>query len=199
VAALVDGELDHAAREKAQRHLAHCLPCRAEVEAQRRVKSRLGRVGEPDPSDGLTARLLGLAPPGPDVAAVAPRLQECAVRPVTARTAPGPRIQTSRPASRPTVRSTAGPVSAARRAGRRLPRRAGVGSALVVIGLGAVLALGSPSSQGPFTPVDPGSDAFVAEFVSTTSGSTTTGTTTSGITTTGTPSGFERGGPRSPR
>lgn len=174
VAALVDGELDHASREKAQRHLAHCATCRAEVDAQRRVKSRLGLVGEPGPSDGLTARLLGLAP-GPDlvpaevVRAAAPRLQERAVRPVTARTAPGPRIETSRPASRPTVRSAA-PVADARRAGRRLQRRAGVGSALVVIGLGAVLALGGPSSQGPSTPVDPGSDAFVAEFVSTTSG-----------------------------
>ena len=189
VAALVDGELDHASREKAQRHLAHCLSCRAEVEAQRRVKSRLGIVGEPDPSDGLTARLLGLAPPGPDVVAVAPRLQERGVRPATARTAPGPRIQTSRPASRATVRSTAGPGADARRAGSRLQRRAGVGSALVVIGLGAVLALGSPSSQGPSTPVDPGSDTFVAEFVSTTSGTTTSGS----------PAGFERGGTRSPR
>ena len=189
VAALADGELDHASREKAQRHLAHCASCRAEVEAQRRVKSRLGLVGEPDPSDGLTARLLGLAPPGPEVAAVAPRLQERAVRPVTARTAPGPRLETSRPASRSTVRSTAGPVADARRAGRRLTRRAGVGSALVVIGLGAVLALGSPSSQGPSTPVDPGSDAFVAEFV----------TTTSGTTISESPAGLERGGTRNPR
>ena len=35
VAALVDGELDHAAREKAQRHLLHCDSCRAEVDVQR--------------------------------------------------------------------------------------------------------------------------------------------------------------------
>ncbi|MCY7364907.1 MAG: zf-HC2 domain-containing protein, partial [Frankiaceae bacterium] len=41
VAALVDGELDHAARERAQRHLAHCVTCRAEADAHRRLKVRL--------------------------------------------------------------------------------------------------------------------------------------------------------------
>ena len=44
VAALVDGELDHAARERAQRHLLHCDACRAEVDAQRRLKARLRHV-----------------------------------------------------------------------------------------------------------------------------------------------------------
>ena len=71
VAALVDGELDHAARERAQRHLAHCTPCRTEVEVQRRLKARLtgASAGEPGPSEALTARLLGLRPAPADPAA----------------------------------------------------------------------------------------------------------------------------------
>jgi len=55
-AALVDGELDHAARERAHRHLAHCGPCRAEVDAQRRLKARLSGIEHREPPAALTDR-----------------------------------------------------------------------------------------------------------------------------------------------
>lgn len=154
VAALVDGELDHAARERAQRHLAHCAACRAEVDAQRRLKARLsGLTGQPPAADpALATRLLRLAVPGADV-----------VRPGPAGPrAPGPtRPRGVRPRSR---RSTA-----VRPRGRRvLRRRATAGTALLALGLTAAFALGSPQPQPPSTPLDPGTDAFVVEFISTT-------------------------------
>ena len=163
VAALVDGELEHAARERAQRHLAHCADCRVEVDAQRRLKARLtGAVDDPAPSDALTARLLGLRPPGEPAAL--PRTALSPARPATARTAAGPAL---RPGAGPAALWDAAPRPASRRR-RGLRRGAAVGSAVAV--LGAALALGSPQPSGPSTPIDPGTDAFVVDFVSTTSG-----------------------------
>ena len=75
VAALVDGELDHAARERAHRHLAHCARCRTEVDAQRRLKARLSIMGhDPAPSAALTARLVALRTAGPVVPTAIPTL-----------------------------------------------------------------------------------------------------------------------------
>jgi anti-sigma factor RsiW len=148
VAALVDGELDHASREKAQRHLAHCASCRAEVEAHRTLKARLSRltVATPDPQAAFTDRLLELTAAGADRVAggaTAP------VRPVTLRSP-------ARPGGpRPTGRA------------RALRRRTAVGSAVAALGV-AVLALGSPQTAAT-TPVDPGADRFVVQHVDTTS------------------------------
>lgn len=144
-AALVDGELDHSARERAQRHLAHCDACRAEVDAHRSLKARLARLSAdaPQPGLALTDRLLALQVPGTDriSAPAAP------VRPATVRPAAGP--GNSRP----------------RR--RALRRRTAVGGAVAAFGLVA-LALGSPQSAAT-TPVDPATDSFVVEHVDTTS------------------------------
>ncbi|MYS83409.1 anti-sigma factor [Embleya scabrispora] len=60
LAAYVDGELGHEAREKVLAHLAECADCRVEAEEQRQVKQLLGKVRQPGPSDELMARLLGL-------------------------------------------------------------------------------------------------------------------------------------------
>jgi anti-sigma factor RsiW len=60
VAAVVDGALDHEARERALGHLARCDDCRAEVEAQRRLKARLAQLGTPEVPAGLAERLLAL-------------------------------------------------------------------------------------------------------------------------------------------
>ena len=141
VAALVDGELEHAARERAQRHLAHCDDCRAEVDVQRRLKARLsGATTDPAPSDALTARLLSLRASDDTL----PLTPAPPARPVSLRPATGPRT---------------------RRPGLR--RRAAVGSAVVV--LGVALALGGPKPSSPSTPVDPGTGAFVVDFVNSTS------------------------------
>lgn len=60
VAALVDGELDHEARDRALTHLASCPQCRAEVAAQRALKQEMLGLHTPNPPTPLTARLLSV-------------------------------------------------------------------------------------------------------------------------------------------
>ncbi|MCH0540067.1 zf-HC2 domain-containing protein [Streptomyces sp. MUM 203J] len=66
LAALVDGELGHDARERVLAHLATCARCKAEADAQRRLKSVFAQAAPPPPSEGFLARLQGLPgmPPG---------------------------------------------------------------------------------------------------------------------------------------
>ncbi|MFI9047503.1 zf-HC2 domain-containing protein [Streptomyces sp. NPDC053427] len=64
LAALVDGELGHDARERVLAHLATCGKCKAEADAQRRLKNVFAQSAPPGPSEGLLARLQGL--PGGD-------------------------------------------------------------------------------------------------------------------------------------
>ncbi|GAA2601678.1 anti-sigma factor family protein [Streptomyces axinellae] len=68
LAALVDGELGHDARERVLSHLATCRSCKAEADAQRRLKNVFADTAPPPPSDGLLARLQGL-PAGGDACA----------------------------------------------------------------------------------------------------------------------------------
>ncbi|HET6634005.1 MAG TPA: zf-HC2 domain-containing protein [Streptomyces sp.] len=65
LAALVDGELGHDSRERVLSHLATCRNCKAEADAQRRLKSVFADTAPPPPSAGLLARLQGL-PGGAD-------------------------------------------------------------------------------------------------------------------------------------
>lgn len=148
VAALVDGELDHAARERAQGHLAHCDACRAEVDGQRRLKARLSGLSPEIPALDhlLTTRLLELS-----------GATDSAAR----RSGP----------TRPGAARPAGRGSEPRRPpGQRVRRRrTAAGTALAAaLGLTAAFALGSPQQRPPSTPLDPGTDAFVVEFVNTT-------------------------------
>ena len=64
LAALVDGELKHDARDRCLAHLATCAKCKAEAAAQRRLKSVFAQSAPPSPSEGFLARLQGL-PGGP--------------------------------------------------------------------------------------------------------------------------------------
>jgi hypothetical protein len=57
VAALVDGALDHNARDRALAHVLRCDGCRLEVETQRRLKSQLQELAPPPISAGLADRL----------------------------------------------------------------------------------------------------------------------------------------------
>ncbi|MFJ6779630.1 zf-HC2 domain-containing protein [Streptomyces yangpuensis] len=80
LAALVDGELKHDARERVLAHLATCAKCKAEADAQRRLKTMFVESAPPPVSAGLLARLQGLpaggldgpagpmGPPGPGAA-----------------------------------------------------------------------------------------------------------------------------------
>ncbi|MEU5044621.1 anti-sigma factor family protein [Streptomyces griseorubiginosus] len=64
LAALVDGELGHATRERVLAHLATCAKCKAEADAQRRLKNVFAEAAPPPPSESFLARLQGL--PGGD-------------------------------------------------------------------------------------------------------------------------------------
>lgn len=64
LAALVDGELNHDARERVLSHLATCPKCKAEADAQRNLKNVFAQAAPPPPSEGFLARLQGL-PGGP--------------------------------------------------------------------------------------------------------------------------------------
>jgi hypothetical protein len=66
-AALVDGVLDHAARDRALAHVTRCPGCRTEVEAQRRIKSSLASLAGPGVPSGLTDRLRALPDRSPAV------------------------------------------------------------------------------------------------------------------------------------
>lgn len=57
--AFVDGELDHAARDRVLVHLSRCPACRHEVDLLRGLKSVLR--SEPSAPDDLTARILATA------------------------------------------------------------------------------------------------------------------------------------------
>ena len=163
-AALVDGELDHAARERAHRHLAHCGPCRAEVDAQRRLKARLSGIEHREPPAALTDRLMHLTLPADEPGPEATRRPS---RPAAVPQAPS--RATSRPLSRPPGSHPGAPRPPAVRGRAAIQRRAATGSAFALLGVAAALALGAPPPRPATTPVDPASEAFVTEFVSTTS------------------------------
>ncbi|MBC9711098.1 zf-HC2 domain-containing protein [Streptomyces sp. TRM66268-LWL] len=64
LAALVDGELGHDTRERVLAHLATCAKCKAEADAQRRLKTFFAEVAPPPPSESFLARLQGLSESG---------------------------------------------------------------------------------------------------------------------------------------
>ncbi|MFI6209483.1 anti-sigma factor family protein [Streptomyces sp. NPDC051041] len=66
LSALVDGELGHDARERVLAHVATCAKCKAEVDAQRRLKNVFAEAAPPPPSESFLARLQGL-PAGGDL------------------------------------------------------------------------------------------------------------------------------------
>ncbi|MGW1895714.1 anti-sigma factor family protein [Streptomyces sp. NPDC002004] len=66
LAALVDGELGHDSRERVLAHLATCPKCKAEADAQRRLKSVFAETAPPPPSESFLARLQGLPGGGGD-------------------------------------------------------------------------------------------------------------------------------------
>nr|WP_203691481.1 anti-sigma factor [Streptomyces sp. SID12488] len=60
LSALVDGELGHETRERVLAHLATCAKCKAEADAQRRLKNVFAEMAPPPPSESFLARLQGL-------------------------------------------------------------------------------------------------------------------------------------------
>jgi anti-sigma factor RsiW len=67
LSAAVDGELDHDSRDKVLSHLVGCDTCRAEVDAQRRLKARMAALEAPqEPSTDLMQRLMGVSSFSPE-------------------------------------------------------------------------------------------------------------------------------------
>lgn len=56
----MDGELGHESRDRVLAHLATCAKCKAEADAQRRLKNVFAEVAPPPPSESFLARLQGL-------------------------------------------------------------------------------------------------------------------------------------------
>lgn len=164
ISALVDGELGHAARERAQAHVAHCAECRELLEAERSVKDLLAASAVPGPSDSMLAALQALAQPGNPV-------------PPRARTMPqGPVVPVLPPpgrAPRGTRADSRGPVAggpSGRGTTRRTTRRARYAAvgALSVAGLvlGTAFAAGAPR-QSPSSVVPPAAELTVQHDVTT--------------------------------
>jgi anti-sigma factor RsiW len=160
-AALVDDQLDGVERDRALRHVASCDACRAEVEAQRRMKLRLDRMSDPFLPNTLLDRLQSLAPPSgqpyqrSDLPMAGsqplgnPHLLTAGLAPAVAL-APPARVGSASPA-------------------RRRARRTIVGAAsLLLLGGGVAYAAGGPAPGGG-APVQPAVDVYAVQH-GTTSG-----------------------------
>lgn len=146
VAALVDGELGHDARDEAFRHLAGCPSCRHEVELHRDLKRRLAGLVVPDPPAGLLERLAGVR----DLPAPPSR----------------PAVLTGPPVRRRDARGPGRSGEWRQRRGARRARRVLVGGVgLLTLGIGAGLALGGDEPAG--APVSPPVEVYVVNYLGT--------------------------------
>jgi anti-sigma factor RsiW len=152
-AAFVDGELDHDTRDRVMAHLTRCAACRAEVNAQRLVKSRLKAMSETPPPPSLLAALHRMAEPGEPV------------RPP--RRGPG---ETTRPPTVPVGGRPAGRSTSRRPTrGHRLRTVAVVGAAAVVATFATAFAVGGePAHRG--TAVTPDVGQYVLDHAATSHG-----------------------------
>jgi hypothetical protein len=141
IADLADGRLGPAVAERAYAHVAVCTRCRAALEAQREVRSRLAQSA--DPADGaegdLMSRLRGIA--------ATPASTAIPAQPTAGRT----------PAGAAGVRPGSGSGSASTRpagARRRHRTRIAIASAAGAAALVVVAAVGGGSSavSGPARP-----------------------------------------------
>ncbi|TDO44914.1 putative zinc finger protein [Kribbella sp. VKM Ac-2527] len=161
LSAAVDGELDHDSRDKVLSHLVGCDDCRAEVEAQRRLKARMAALAAPEPSDDLMQRLLGVS-----AFSVEPREE---VRPVLTPVVSLSPQRSAFPAgrsgaTRPGVRAT--------RSRRRTGVLGAAGSAAAVASLlGTAFVLGDPARGEQPPALQPPVASFSADHAATTSGS----------------------------
>jgi anti-sigma factor RsiW len=154
VSALVDGALDHDTRDRLLAHLAGCADCRAVVEDERRVKTRLTGLVDPRVPPGLVDRLLHLGDEQPTRDAVA--VPAMATRPDAAPAAP------TRPRSRDDARRPA----ARQRHTRRNRLVAGTGGVLAAA-LSLAFVLGGNASGGQR--VTPQVDQFTVDHAAVTS------------------------------
>lgn len=155
VSALADGQLTGVQRERALAHVAACDDCAAELAAARAARDALASCADVCPAPDLTARLLSVAPPEPQLPPRAPEPDPFRV--------PRSDLSQYEPVGgfvRRTWSSRTGSPLRGEVAPRRLPVRLAVGS---VAGVGAVASLLFVLGARPdVVPVShPGSDLFL--------------------------------------
>lgn len=154
--AAIDGELGHDARDKVYGHLVSCDSCRAEVEAERELKSRLSGLHLPDPPVDLAQRLLGI----PSFSTEARE----EVRPVVT---PAVTLSPARSVF-PATRGSTRPAARGPRSRRRTAVYSAAGSAAAVASLlGTAFVLGEPAQQQPPL-LQPPVNSFSVDHASTT-------------------------------
>jgi anti-sigma factor RsiW len=160
LSAVVDGALDHDSRDKVLSHLVGCDTCRAEVDAQRRLKARLTAVESPEPSVDLMQRLMGVSSFSPEPREEVRPVLTPAVSLFPRRSAfPAGRTGATRPGAPRNVRSR-----------RRTGVLGAAGSAAAVASLlGTAFVVGDPARQEPPT-LQPPVASFTSDHASTTSG-----------------------------
>jgi hypothetical protein len=153
VSALVDGELDPAAAQRAFAHAAHCPDCWAAVEAERAAKTWVTGLDGPSAPGDLLRRLHALGEPGGPLPersrAMSPRVKTLP--------RPGrPRRRGAAPAGTPgglrarPGRGRGGPTGRRSRLARRGTAVAGGILSVVGVALGAAFLLGeAPDQSGP--------------------------------------------------
>ncbi|HKE52205.1 MAG TPA: zf-HC2 domain-containing protein [Actinomycetes bacterium] len=168
ISALVDGELDHAERDRMLGHVTDCQPCRSELDALRKIKARLARSTGPEMTSILLDKLLAMAEPGGPLPP--------ARRPVAGPSypiAPPPRNAATDASGRPVAArpGSTGPGRPHRRGGRRRYVYLTSASALSVslIALGTAFAAGD-AGRGGGPLVNPPVDTFQVEHAQTTGG-----------------------------
>jgi anti-sigma factor RsiW len=160
LSAVVDGELDHNSRDRVLSHLVGCDSCRAKVEAERQLRTRLGALScyTPEPSTDLTQRLLGV----PSYSLEAREEVRPVLTPVVSlspqRSAfPAARTGGSRPGARTT------------RSRRRTGVLGAAGSAAAVASLlGTAFVIGDPARQEQPPLLQPPVSSFSADHAGTT-------------------------------
>jgi anti-sigma factor RsiW len=160
LSAAVDGELDHDSRDRVLSHLVGCDSCRAQVEAERRLKARLGSLSAdgPEPSTDLIQRLLG-------VPSFSDEVRE-EVRPVVTPAVSLSPQRSAFPAGRP-----AGTRPAARSPRRRTRVLGAAGSAAAVASLlGTAFVLGDPAREQQPPMLQPPISSFSADHATAVNG-----------------------------
>ncbi|MEV0801735.1 zf-HC2 domain-containing protein [Kribbella sp. NPDC050281] len=160
LSAVVDGELDHDSRDKVLSHLVSCDTCRAEVDAQRRLKARMATQELPEPSTDLMQRLMGVSS-----FSMEPREE---VRPVLT---PAVSLFPQRSAFPAGRSGSTGPAPRTTRSRRRTGVLTAASSAAAVASLlGTAFVVGDPARSEQPPALQPPVASFSADHASTTSG-----------------------------
>ncbi|MDA0634154.1 zf-HC2 domain-containing protein [Nonomuraea sp. MCN248] len=150
VSALVDGELNHAERDRALAHLTFCADCRREVESLRALKTRLRSLEHPALPADLTLSLMRMAEPG---GPLPPRERPFPTRTFGGVPIPGPHSIAPLD-NRPRRNATGGGSSGPGRGTRRRSTYMAVGFVSAAVALGTFFAVSGVGQNTQAPPVE---------------------------------------------